>query len=369
MKLVSLIKKIIVKICFAVLNTNKKIILFVSFAGKKYDGSPRVIYEKMLEDERFKNYKFIWAFENPDKFNMDKASIIKIYSLKYYYYALKTKCWITNISADIGGLMKKNTLYFNTWHGSPIKKTGYDIENTEYRGIISSPDIMCAQANYDADILSQAYKIDREKIIITGLPRNDILANYNEEIKLQIINKLGLPIDKKIILYCPTWREYDNQKTSFTVNQKINFKEWENKIGEKYIILYRSHINTISTIEHNKFVYDFCKYECLNDLMIVSDILISDYSSIYIDYSIMGKPMLCFAYDYEKYVKNIGMYIDIRKELPCEIVYDEDTLLKQILYLDYEKMSHDTLKFRDKYVESFGNATNICVNKIWESIK
>ena len=374
-------RKVLVRILSAFIKTDYKMILFISYDGKKYDDSPRVIYEKILGDERFfKEYKFIWGFINPRQFEIaGSANTLKIKTgtLKYYYYALKAKCCITNANNGIWDYKKKTSFCFNTWHGAPIKKIGAEPENKEYAQQIIAPDILCAQGEYDADILSRIFGIDRAKILISGLPRNDALANCNDNcnknIRLNILNKLSLPKDKKIILYCPTFRDYDMQDNNggYSICPPVNFKEWKNKIGKDYIILFRAHyyIMKILNIEFNDFIYDFSDYGSLNDLMIISDLLISDYSSIYFDYSVMGKPMLCFAYDYGKYMQNRGLYIDIKKELPCEIACKENALLSQILNLDYEKMSHAAVKFREKYVGEFGNAANICVDKIWESIR
>jgi Putative glycosyl/glycerophosphate transferases involved in teichoic acid biosynthesis TagF/TagB/EpsJ/RodC len=358
--------------------TDNKLIIFNSFGGKKYDDSPKEIHEKIIKDSRFNDYKIIWAFHSPNLLNVDGAKSIKTDTIKYFYYTLKAKCWITNSTIERALRYKnKNTFYFNTWHGTPIKKMGTDIEKDKRfldagEKVKWKVDLMCAQGVYDATIFSRAFNIDYDKFVISGLPRNDILANYNDNYKQQLKIKLNIPLNKKVILYAPTFREFDkDKKLNCVIKPPIDFEKWKSEISDEYILLLRAHyeVSKILNIKTDDFLYDFSDYECLNDLMVVSDILISDYSSIYFDYSVMGKPMLCFAYDYDKYMENRGMYIDIREEFPCEIAYDESALLDQILNLDYEKMSSATIQFRDKYIEEYGNATNICVDKIWENIK
>lgn len=102
--------------------------------------------------------------------------------------------------------------------------------------------------------------------------------------------------------------------------------------------------------------------------MLVSDLLISDYSSIFFDYSILGRPMLCFAYDYDQYNETRGVYFDIRKELASENLSDEDVLVDTILKLDWEERSRISIDFRNKYVESFGNATKQSLDYLCEII-
>ena len=361
------------------IRTDPQLILFNSFSGKAYDDSPKEIYEKMLADERFKGYKLIWAFINIENFNTIPHAI-KIGSFRYFLTALKAAGWISNGSIELGLRFKrKRQFYLNTWHGTPIKKMELDLEKkhrpigiplTSKKGFTA--DFMCVQGAYDAKIMRRAFNLDCSKILMSGYPRNDILAHYDENVKQLLIDKLNLPQGKKIILYCPTFRDYDKEGAqNFLLNTPIDFNKWENAIGNEYLVLFRAHYHIINSfdIKFNNFVHDFSEYNCLNDLMIISDLLISDYSSVYFDYSIMGKPMLCFAYDYAKYMENRGLYIDITKELPCEVMYDEDSLLEQINELSFAEAQKDVCSFRDKYVEMFGSATSICVDKVWENIK
>ena len=284
------------KLFYKFTRIDKKMLFFTSFVGKKYDDSTKVIYEKMIADERFKRYKFVWTFIEPKNFKIKgRAKKVKHGTLKHHYYLMKSRCIVTDMGINIARHKKDKKFYFNTWHGTPIKNLDGYVESK------ITADIMCAQGNFDAELIARAFKIQRNQMLVSGLPRNDILANYNVEMKKQILNKLNLPKEKKILLYCPTFRNYERiqNRTDFAFSLKIpiNFKEWGNKIEKDYIILFRAHHAVAETLnfEFNKFIYDFSAYDSLNDLMIVSDILLSDYSSIYFDYAIMGKPMLCFA--------------------------------------------------------------------------
>lgn len=142
----------------------------------------------MLKDERFKDYKFVWAFHNPEAFKVPENSTkIKTDSFRYFKTALKARCWISNSGIERGLKFKKrNTFYFNTWHGSPIKKMGTDIPN-ENRSFAakggSRVDVMTSQSDFEADILSGAFKIPRERFLMCGLPRNDVIAGYTESQK------------------------------------------------------------------------------------------------------------------------------------------------------------------------------------------
>ncbi len=354
---------------------NPKRILFVSFGGLKYDDSPKEIYMSMLKDRRFNNFEFIWAFISPSKFNIPKGKIIKIDSLKYFYYAISSKIWITNSSVERGLSLKRlRTIYFNTWHGTPIKKMGSDLadENESFTSkACSSWNVQLAQSQYEADIFSRVFGLSKDKFKVIGLPRNDSLAHISEYDVMQVRKRLNLPEGKRIILYAPTFREYakdENNNSIFEI--PINLKLWEKELGQDYILLIRAHYDIVRSlnIPTTEFVKDFSSYNNLNDLMIASDILISDYSSIFFDYSILGRPMLCYACDYDEYQQKRGLYFDIRSELAVNNNLSENDLINEIKCLDYDFRKQVAINFRTKFVTEYGDATDKSLDIIHDLI-
>ena len=368
---------IFIKVLSLFIRQDKKLILFVSFGGRKYDDSPRCIFEKMILDDRFNDYKFVWAFIDPELHQVSKrAEVIKIDTLRYFLTCLKARVWITN-SAITRGLSFKSrwTLYLNTWHGSPIKKMGDDInpENTSFRGQTHNLiDIMLSQSQFESQIFSRVFNIPTENFRVYGLPRNDELISRNttEEI-LKIKTQLNIPLNKQVILYAPTFREYTKDSNSnCIIAPPINFEHWEQILGDKYIVLFRAHYEVVNVmnIKYNNFVRNLSQYPNLNDLMLISDMLISDYSSIFFDYSILARPMLCFAYDYDQYSSKRGLYFDIRKELSQENYDTEDKLLNAILNLNIADLESISNSFREKYIEEYGDATYKTINEIAQNI-
>lgn len=341
------------------IKVDDKIILINSFGGKKYDDSPRVIFEYMKTQEKYKKYKIYWAFHNPNNFEVDGAIKIKSDTLKYFIIALKAKYWITNSAIERGLKFKnKKTIYINTWHGSAIKKMGIDAPNSAFRFNTSKYDIMYAQSKYDIDIFTNAFELPRNIFVLAGLPRNDELYNVTEKEIENIRNKLNIPKNKKVILYAPTFREYNRDKNGCVLSPPININKWKEKLSDKYVILFRAHyeINNILGIKDDDFIKNVSDYKNLNELMKISDILISDYSSIMFDYSILKRPIYSYAYDYEEYLEKRGMYINIKKELPNGICKTEQELLEQIVNCNFIEQRGKTEKFSQKYVETNGNA-------------
>ena len=357
----------------AFIKVDNRLILFNSYAGRKYDDSPKAIFEAMKVDPRFKDYKLVWAFHEPDKFQVEGAEKIKTDGFRYFKTALAARVWITNSSIERGLHFKgKNTFFLNTWHGSPIKKMGSDIasDNQAFSSMgKSSVDIMNTQSYFEADIFTKCFGIPRDHFIEVGLPRNDALANYSEEERNALRKRLGLPVDKKIILYCPTFREYEkDENLGVVLAPPMNLDKWKKGLEDNYVLLFRAHyeVSKVMEVKENEFVRNVTDYPNLNDLMIVSDILISDYSSIFFDYSIMDKVMLHFTYDYDKYEEKRGMYFDIRGYLSG--ADNEDELISLLINLTYPEEVERTKFFRNKYMNFYGDAAQQTVNCIADHV-
>lgn len=356
------------------INPDDKLILFISFGGRKFDDSPKAIYDKMIVDERFNDYKLIWAFSNPECFDLPRGEKIKCDTFYYFYIALKARVWISNSTVERGLDFKgKKTFYFNTWHGTPIKRMGSDVAsvNKSFKGKgCWKVDYFTCQGKFEEDIFCRVFKgLNKNITHVIGLPRNDIYSNYSNEYMLSLREKMSIAKNKKVILYAPTFREYD--KTVYLevkLSIPIQIEKWRKKLGENYILLFRAHYEVAKgmDIKDDDFVRDMSSYPNLEDLMIVSDILISDYSSIFFDYSIMSKPMFAFCYDYERYASERGMYFDIRSWLPS--ADNEDDLLSLIKEGNSEEQIVCTRKFQQKYVTSFGTSIKQSLDAIYKNI-
>lgn len=368
--LVNILKKII--------RTDDKLIVFNSFGGRKYDDSPKCIYEAMIKDPRFEDYTFVWAFISPNKFEIPRGKKIKCDTFTYYKTLLKARVWITNSTMERGLSFKgSRTFYYNSWHGTPIKLMGGDIsEKNPSFGTKRKRcpyDVFCAQSDFDADIFKRCFGVSNKAMKIIGLPRNDELAGeFDDERRKQIKTKIGISEDKKVILYAPTFREYTkDDNLNCILAPPAHFEKWKEVLSNDYVLLFRAHYEVVKTLNfnENEFVIDVSLYPSLNELLLVSDLLISDYSSIFFDYSITGKPMLCFAYDYEEYASKRGLYFDVRKELDSMNLTEEDAVISEIASINIEHRREVSIKFREKYVTNYGTATKESLELIINEIR
>ena len=166
-------------------------------------------------------------------------------------------------------------------------------------------------------------------------------------------------------MYAPTFREEANFKEVFDVDVNL----WKQNLGDDYVLLYRAHpVISSDTKQNNDFFIDVTNYEIVEDIMIASDLLVSDYSGIIFDYCIMDKPIFLWPYDYDKYNAIRGLYFDIRKEL----LYKEDQgeLTKVIKEADFKKVVEEyVIPFKNKYETEYGNATSKALDLIYNNIQ
>ena len=368
----------LLKILSYIIPFEKKTIMFCSFGGRKFDDSPKALYDEICKREDFKDWRIIWAFVNPNDFNISRGEKVKIDTPSFFKALLKSRVWISNSGMTRGVEFKrKNVVRVETWHGTPLKKIGGE-ENTnsmlKYRNKKNTLDdktIRCAQSVFDRNIFARIWNASPDKIILSDLPRNDSLFHYTQEDIMQIKKTLGISKGKKIILYTPTYREYliDENKNNF-IAPPIDLDKWENRLSSEFVLLIRAHyaVSAALNIKENDFIKDVSGYPILNDLYIISDMMISDYSSTYFDFSILNRPMYCFAYDRREYEEKRGLYLNLDTDLPCSIDVDEDSLINHILTTNIEEACDRSKAFHLKYAPYAGGASKVVVDEVLKQL-
>ncbi len=344
-------------LCHILYVNQDKFVIFESFHGKRYADSPRAIYEEMISNDKYRDFTYIWAFEHPEQYDFLTDNIhtivIKKGSFSYLKFYAASRFWINNVSVPDYLKPSKKQIYIETWHGVPLKKIGCDITvdtdprqsldrmHSRYKkkGLKATHFLTCSQ--YYTDKITSAFGLKNapeEKFIKSGLPRNERLISPDPDEINSIREKLSIPPSKKVILYAPTWRDtdYDSKNNTFNYNPGVDFDKLLRMLPSEYIILFRAHHQTglKDVIKSNDRLIDVTSYDNINDIFLVSNMLITDYSSVMFDYSLLKRPIIYHMYDKDIYENDIrGFYIDT-EELPGPITTDTEELATTILNLD-----------------------------------
>ncbi|MHA6486940.1 CDP-glycerol glycerophosphotransferase family protein [Bacillus cabrialesii] len=327
----------------------KKLIIFESYLGKQFSCNPRAIYEYLkLHPEKY-DFEMIWSINKKyeDRFKEFGVKYSKRFSLDWLFKMATAQYWITNSRMPLWLPKPKGTIYIQTWHGTPLKKLANDMDEVHMPGTstnrykqnflkeASKWDYLISPNRYSTEIFKQAFNF-KKTIIESGYPRNDCLINLdNEEFKMKIKQTLKIKNDKKVVLYAPTWRDNDfYSKGNYKFSLKFDLSRLQKRFGKNTVILFRMHYLINENFNFDKydgFAVDVTNYPDIRELYIISDILITDYSSVFFDFANLNKPMIFYTYDLEKYKNDLrGFYFDFEKKAPGRIVTNENDLFKEL---------------------------------------
>lgn len=329
------------------------LIFFESFHGQSYSNNPKYIYEKMLEMGYGNKYTFVWSYKGNLKIPGNPI-IVNDSKTEYYKYLARAKYWVNNGTFPIEDKQKRR-VYLQTWHGTPLKRLGTDVKmknpkigwNNLYKESRNWNFLISAN-NYSSTIFKRAFKYNRE-ILEVGYPANDIFYSKDDIFKKSLKEKFSFS-DKKIILYAPTFRDnaFDKKGNRY-FDLLLDLQKLYDRFKEEYVLILKTHSVVSNSLEIDEnmadFVFDFSNYDDIQELFLISDILITDYSSVFFDFAHSKNPILFFVPDFKEYNNNIrGLYIDMEKNLPGPLLMDNEELVLAI-----ENIKEIQKEFEDSY--------------------
>lgn len=335
------VKLSIYKSIFSKMPIKEELAVFESYWGKSYSCNPKYISEYL---ESNTNIKTVW-FGN-DNFYVGNSEFVKIKTLKYFYYLARAKYLINNANLPNYAMKRSGSIHVETKHGTPLKKMGTEFlkERKKTRPWFDALGKRCER--WDFVISSNPYSTETWKLsfpynyktIETGYPRNDILVNNkdNECLIESIKLKLNIENNKKVILFMPTFRDYHKEPDYY-----LDFEELMGNISSDYVVLIRAHyfkskFDNFNTYEKIDSIIDVTDYDCVEELYLASDVLITDYSSCMFDYANLKKPIILYTPDFEQYSNYRGMYFDILKESPGAVAFEQEDLVDILISNRYQ---------------------------------
>lgn len=330
-------------ICTLKKQYGENIILFMGF-DYKYTGNSRYLFEEIIS----KNHKNIEIYFVTDNNLVD--SKYKIVPNSIEFKALIQKAKVIIFESWIPLWLKKlpNTIWIQLWHGTPVKKMLFDSDereivflnpkhkNNKFNDIKRWNYLICDSPNV-SKYFSSAFLVKNLRILPLGYPRVKYLIenSNNIEAKCSIKKTYSIDNDKKVIAYLPTWRDYnygDNRDYEFL----LNVEALQESLGDDYIVISKEH----TFLNEHKMIYDIETQE----LLLISDCVITDYSSVIFDAVAIDIPVILYCTDFDKYQNSRGVYESVWMDLEDLVINDIDELIKKIKNIDFSGNVYEKLK-------------------------
>ncbi|MEL0537487.1 glycosyltransferase [Staphylococcus debuckii] len=364
-------------------------VLYQSRDGKSMTDSPYAVFLYLLSHKKYKHLKHIWVVDTQKK-KQEFAKVYKHYSNVEFVVKESNDClqmlttakYILNNSTFPAYFTKKaNQVYVNTWHGTPIKAMGLDVEDNLLgsqniiRNFLSS-DILVSPNTHTSEIFKRAFSLEglySGELLEIGYPRIDLTLNADKKKVFKHLKQSGLHMsDREIILFAPTWRGSDVNKPEDSLKDVYRMI-MELKNNTEYQVLVKVHPFVYKTALKYKELKPYLVPDSFdtNELLSVIDLLVTDYSSIFFDYLVTDKPMIFYSPDYEDYKNDRGFYIK-PDALPGPSVFNTDDLIEAVNHAqtNTSKYARQYQKFKDLYVPyEDGKVTERLINAMFSSEK
>ena len=337
-------------------------VLFESFNGRSVGDSVLAIHDELRAQNV--GLRFRWAVADLNTPVPEGATPVLLHSRDYMDALHNARYLVNNNNFPFYFRKRPGQTYIQTWHGTPLKQIGDHVPSANlslsYRQLMKREagywDVLLAQNDFAAEVLPEAFGY-RGRVLNLGYPRNDALTGAAAaDRRILVRRQLGLSDDQQVALYAPTWRDNVSVSTGYALVSHLDSDVARGALGEDSVLLLRGHANTA----HDKAkaatgVLDVTSYPNINDLILASDVLITDYSSVMFDYCVTGKPILFLTPDLDEYRDVIrGFYLDLEDIAPGPICRDNAELAEALSELVPLKLAYAAryARFVDRFASN-----------------
>ncbi|MGH3272968.1 MAG: CDP-glycerol glycerophosphotransferase family protein, partial [Streptosporangiaceae bacterium] len=322
-------------------------VLLVSWKGKQCGDNPQAIAEELRRRGDTREHIWVvtdWSLPVP------QGDTAVLAGTEEHYDALaRCRYLITNDDMQSWYSKREGQFYVQTWHGTPLKRIGFDVSEPQFisgtryldhlRHEVARWDLLLSPNPFSTPIMRRAFRYDGE-ICESGYPRNDVLCGGDpDQVAARTRARLGIPAGKRVIMYAPTWRDdqyYASGRYRFDI--RLDLEQAWRQLGEDTVILLRGHHQMADDVPPGTrpgFVLNVTSYPSMAELFLVSDALITDYSSVMFDFAPTGKPMLFFTYDLAQYRDSLrGFYFDFEAQAPGPLLTTSAQVVEAMASLD-----------------------------------
>jgi CDP-glycerol glycerophosphotransferase len=327
--------------------------VFESHMGKQYSDSPRYIYEAARR-VGFDNLGIqpVWSYALRPTSQPAETTRVMRNSWRYYYLLARAQYWVDNQGFPRVYTKRPETTYVQTWHGTPLKTMGWDeprlaalspAGHRAHARMIERWDYLVVPSEYFVDSFVRSYRYDG-KLLRVGYPRNDLLVNHaaDADYVAEAKRRMGLPLDRTIVLYAPTFRDRDRGRNQ-VYELPFDLEQLSNSLLDDVFLLVRTHYLDDFKLSRGfaPFAMNVSGHDDITEILLVADVLVTDYSSTMFDFANTGRPMIFYTYDYDDYVNTErGTYFKLADEAPGPLVTTTDELVGALADLDRVRRDH-----------------------------
>ncbi|MEU0520069.1 CDP-glycerol glycerophosphotransferase family protein [Streptosporangium sp. NPDC006007] len=338
--------------------------VYVAYDGRQYEGNVRAVYEERMR--RGDDREHVWvvkdgAFAPPGSAELGTGSdirptVVRAGSREHYAALARSRHVVTNGFLPPWFRSREDQTVVQTWHGSPLKRLGNDLPHmsrdprpaawhrqaAEVRGW----DLLISQSPWATPVLRKAFGY-QGAVLECGYPRNDTLsAPGREELAARVRRRLGVADGVRLVLYAPTFRDYDRKNASL----RLDLAAARRVLGSGHEFLVRAHSMQAAPVVPEGLGHDVTTYPDVTDLLLVADVLITDYSSVMFDFVATGRPILFLTHDLDRYSAKRGLYLDLAAEAPGPLLTTGAEVIEALRTIDEVAAAHAERYARFRHV-------------------
>jgi CDP-glycerol glycerophosphotransferase len=337
--------------------------VYNSFEGR-YSDSPRALYEALCARG---DHEHVWLTDPAHAAGFAAAGVATAgWATAEGRAALESAdVLIANTHTDTDWTKPANGVYLQTWHGTPLKRIHWDVlwappgRLERLSGDVARWDCLISPNRSSTPLLRSAFRFDGE-VLETGYPRNDVLsAPDRDAIRAAVREELGIPDDRTVVLYAPTWRDAEvfgpnESRIAGELRLPFDIDAFAEQLGDDHVLLLRLHYMLTGRFQaaQHAAVRDVSFYDDISRLYLAADVLVTDYSSAMFDFAITGRPILFYTYDLADYQnRSRGFYFDFTPVAPGPLLSTSQAVLDALRDLPAvsERHAEAYRRFRERF--------------------
>ncbi|MFJ2024403.1 CDP-glycerol glycerophosphotransferase family protein [Streptomyces sp. NPDC087897] len=328
-------------------------VLYSSFDGRQFSDSPRAVHRELAA--RGRDIEHLWVVRDQQAAVPEGVRPVALHSAAWHEALARSRWIVTNTHLPQWFERAEGQCVVQTWHGTPLKRIGRDLAGTphadaaymasmEHRSAQWS--VLVSPNSFSTPVLRRAFGYSGE-VLECGYPRNDLLyAPDRGKVATAVRERLAIPEGRRVILYAPTWREdRPRQGGRYAPDLPLDLELARRTLGEDHVLLVRRHYLVGGSVPDTAFVRDVSRYPDVAELLLISDALVTDYSSIMFDFAQTGRPMLFHTHDLAHYRDTLrGFCFDFERRAPGPLIPDSAAIVAALRHPETA-----TAEYRDAY--------------------